>query len=211
MQNQTQLTWKMRKTLVLWLVQVSLEFNLTQETLFLTINLLDRVSSKRSILSRQYQLLGLSCLWIAAKVHENHGRVPTIKKLMYICCQTYSFDNFVVMERFILIELGFYLNHVSAEEFVSAYSVLLHLDPQTTSLARYFVEHSLIHKRFVGVRPSLIARSAVNLASCIANGVDLLGPNVTAHDQICQAHLTDCLRQQSVILMKKVWNCDYSF
>jgi hypothetical protein len=58
----------------------------------------------------------------------------------------------------------------------------------------------------VGVRPSLIARSAINLASCIANGIDLFGPNATEHDQICQAHLKDCLRQQPVILVKKVRN-----
>lgn len=195
----------MRKTLIIWLIQVTMEFNLTQDSLYLAVNLLDRVSSKRAILSRQYQLLGLTCLWIAAKVHENHGKVPTIKKLMYICCQTYTFDNFVSMERFALIELGCYLSHVSCEEFVSLYSFLYKLDPLTTSLARYLVEQSLIHKRFVGVRPSLIARCAVNLASIVSRGVEILSVPPTDHESICQSHLRDCLRSQPGILVKKVF------
>jgi hypothetical protein len=205
MQNQSQLTWRMRKTLVLWLVQVTQEFGLVQDTLFLAINLIDRIASRKSIMSSQFQLLGLACLWIAAKVHENHGRVPSIKKLIYICCQTYTWDNFVAMERFALIELGFYCQHVSSEEFLSIYSIVFKLDQTVLSLSRYLIELSMVHKRFIGVRSSLIARAAMNLASIFIHGYNLLESEATEQDHTCQAHLKDCLRQQPAILIKKVF------
>lgn len=210
MQNQPHLTWRMRKTLILWLVQVSQEFQLVQDSLYLAINFIDRISSKRTILAGQYQLVGLASLWLAAKMCENHGRVPNIKKLMHICCQTYTWDNFCVMERFILLELGFYLCHVSSEEVVNSLSFLhghnLLLLPTTVSVARYIIEYSLIHKRFVGVRPSLIARAALNLACNIVQGHDIQDMYLTEYDLICQSHLRDCISQPVAIINKKVFS-----
>lgn len=175
-----------------------------QDSLYLAVNLIDRICSRKSVLSVQYQLLGLACLWISSKYHENHGKVPSIKKLMYICCHTYNFDNFVEMERFVLIEIGFYLGHVSSEEFLSIYSHVYLMDSASLSMARYLIELAMIHKRFIGVRPSLIARGAANLACLFLHGKDILGSSATEDDMISQAHLRDCLRQQPATLIKKV-------
>lgn len=42
MQNQTDINEKMRAILIDWLIEVHLKFKLLPETLFLTINLIDR-------------------------------------------------------------------------------------------------------------------------------------------------------------------------
>ena len=52
MRIQTQVNTKMRAILVDWLVQVHLRFNLLQETLYLTVSVIDRylaVSGRRGL------------------------------------------------------------------------------------------------------------------------------------------------------------------
>jgi hypothetical protein len=56
--------------LVDWLVEVVDEFQLSQETLFLAVALLDRFLSLKPVLCCQLQLLGVTCLWVAAKFEE---------------------------------------------------------------------------------------------------------------------------------------------
>jgi hypothetical protein len=56
--------------LVDWLVEVVDEFQLSQETLFLAVTLLDRFMSVKAVLCCQLQLLGVTCLWVAAKYEE---------------------------------------------------------------------------------------------------------------------------------------------
>jgi cyclin A len=56
--------------LVDWLVEVVDEFQLGQETLFLAVTLLDRFMSVKPVLCCQLQLLGITCLWVAAKYEE---------------------------------------------------------------------------------------------------------------------------------------------
>ena len=57
----------MRRTLIVWLVEVHREYHLRQETLHLTVNILDRYCSIKTCNREHYQLLGMTCLWLAAK------------------------------------------------------------------------------------------------------------------------------------------------
>ncbi|KAI8897654.1 cyclin-like protein [Globomyces pollinis-pini] len=208
--SQVEITWKMRKTLFLWLNQVAQEFKLVQDTLYLTYNLIDRIGSRVKIGQHQFQLLGLTCLWIAAKSEENHGRVPSLKKLMYMCCHTYNEREFLHMEKFVLIELGFYLGHVSPEQFLSIFCQLQNQkNLAVVGLARYFIELSVLHRRFLGVLPSLIARAALNLATAMVYKSDLLGGDELI--TLCMHHLVDCLRHQPDILQKKFCSSNFSF
>lgn len=70
---QKHISWKMRKTLVIWLMEVHKEYSLRPETLHLAINFIDRFCSSQLMDKFKYQLLGIVCLWIAAKYEENHG------------------------------------------------------------------------------------------------------------------------------------------
>lgn len=61
---------KMRVILVDWLVQVHTEFNLLPQTLFMTINLVDRFICRQKIEMNQFQLLGVTALFMASKYEE---------------------------------------------------------------------------------------------------------------------------------------------
>ena len=58
----------MRTVLVEWLVQVHQRFQLAQETLYLTVTLVDRFMSKTVVSHDKIQLVGVAALLIASKV-----------------------------------------------------------------------------------------------------------------------------------------------
>ena len=51
---QSEITEEMRGVLLGWLVEVHLKFKLLQETLFITINLIDRYLEQHSVLRKDY-------------------------------------------------------------------------------------------------------------------------------------------------------------
>lgn len=70
-QNQSQINERMRSILVDWLVEVHLKFKLVPETLYLTVNLIDRFLERQPNVSRpKLQLVGVTCLLIASKYEE---------------------------------------------------------------------------------------------------------------------------------------------
>ncbi|TPX37369.1 hypothetical protein SeMB42_g06911 [Synchytrium endobioticum] len=202
MDEQPEVTWKMRKTLILWLIEVHSEYDLRQETLFLAVNILDRFCSLRKVPRNQYQLLGVTSLWVAAKYEENHGRVPTLRQLVSICCNSYPDREFIQMELVILNELKFVLGHPTAEFFLKANCRFMNcVEPQSRALARYLLEFTLVHKQFLVFRPSLLATSCIILAELIRDNTnwEYTDPNIVE----CMIALVDRLADPPEPLTKK--------
>jgi cyclin B len=95
----------MRAILVDWLIDVHMKFKLLPETLFITVNLIDRFLSKKSISKSKLQLLGVSSLMIATKYEEIYP--PTLSDFVYITDKAYSRDDILTMESSILVALDF--------------------------------------------------------------------------------------------------------
>ena len=87
---QREIQWFMRPYLVDFLIEAHAAFALLPETLFLTINLLDRYCSKRVVYKQHYQLVGCAALLIAAKYGDKKDRVPQINELNNMCCGLYD-------------------------------------------------------------------------------------------------------------------------
>ena len=203
-ENQPELTWRMRKTLISWLIEVHAEYDLRQETLYLAINMIDRVCSKVRIARHQYQLLGIASLWIASKYEENHGKVPSLKNLTYICCNSYCERDFVDMERMILRELGFHLGVPTVESFLKAYCTMYFkgIAREVRALGRYIMELTLLHRRFIHQKPSVIALASLILANEI---LELCNPYYSDERlALCIEQLSDCLIDPPEQLLKKV-------
>ena len=202
MERQTEISWRLRKSLIIWLIEVHLEYDLRLETLYLCINLIDRVCSKRCMTKQDYQLLGITSLWIAAKYEENHGKVPPLKNLILICCGNYQERDFIAMEQVILSDVQFMLGHPTAEAFLKAhYRYLKDIPPHSRALARYIMEISLVHRRFMAFRPSLIATASLIMADAIH------GRRFWAHSDPhlarVLAHLEDCLGNPPKVIFEK--------
>ncbi|KAG4302666.1 hypothetical protein PCK1_001021 [Pneumocystis canis] len=102
MDLQPELEWYMRPYLIDFILEVHSGFHLQPVTLYLTINLIDRYTSKRVVFKKHYQLLGCSALWIAAKFEESKDRIPTLKELCTMCCDSYREEMFIQMESHII-------------------------------------------------------------------------------------------------------------
>lgn len=209
-QSTGQIDWKMRKTLVVWLVQVHKEYNLQPETLQLAVNFLDRYCSVAPVLRSHYQLLGIVCLWIAAKYEENYGRVPNVKNLSFMCCDSYSERQFTLCENQVLRVLDFNLGHPTAESFLKRLLALnphVFTNPESAALARFISELALPQHHFVGVAPSVIAQAALLLAFQISNAHP--GWRVDTEIEYTRSQLLDCILDAPAPILAKYATLNY--
>ncbi|KAK9266076.1 hypothetical protein L1049_003538 [Liquidambar formosana] len=70
MDTQPEINEKMRAILVDWLIEVHNKFELMPETLYLTINIVDRFLSVKTVPRRELQLVGISAMLMASKYEE---------------------------------------------------------------------------------------------------------------------------------------------
>ena len=81
------------------------KFKLMPETLYLTIDLLDRYLQKMAVRRNKLQQVGVTCLFIASKYEEIHP--PEIRDLVYITDRSSSRDDIIETEIEILNALEF--------------------------------------------------------------------------------------------------------
>jgi glucose-6-phosphate-specific signal transduction histidine kinase len=62
----------MRSILVDWLIEVHRKFELTPETLYLSINILDRYLSMKNVSRRELQLVSIGSILLAYKYGESY-------------------------------------------------------------------------------------------------------------------------------------------
>ncbi|KEF63270.1 uncharacterized protein A1O9_01247 [Exophiala aquamarina CBS 119918] len=208
---QTEIQWFMRPYLLDFLVEAHSAFQLLPETLFLTINLLDRYCSKRVVYKRHYQLVGCAALLIAAKYGDKKEKVPTIKELKSMCCSLYDDDMFLQMEWHVLSTLGWAIGHPTVDSFMRLVVKDNVYDPETENLTLYILEIALYHREFVSKRSSTLALSALVLARHI-----LGRPQARASEfgsQFCNTTVMELLQkvhQPSSILSRKYASARYS-
>ncbi|KAI9715240.1 MAG: hypothetical protein M1812_006051 [Candelaria pacifica] len=167
---QSEIQWFMRPYLLDFLTEAHGAFQLLPETLFLTINLLDRYCSKRVVYKKHYQLVGCAALLVAAKYGDNKNKVPTIIELKSMCCSLYEEAAFIDMEWHLLLTLDYVIGHPTVDGFLQLYLVDSPCnEPVVEQMALYISEVAMYHKEYIGILPSVIARSALYLAGLVLN------------------------------------------
>ncbi|XP_057524064.1 cyclin-A2-2-like [Amaranthus tricolor] len=164
---QRDITPSMRGILIDWLVEVSEEYKLVPDTLYLTVNLIDRYLSGNFIEKQKLQLLGVACMFIASKYEEMNA--PQVEDFCYITANTYARKDVLKMERKVLNFLYFQLSVPTIKTFLRRYihvAQATYKDPLVNLefLADYLAELTLVEYSFFRFLPSLIAASAVFLA-----------------------------------------------
>jgi cyclin B len=96
MNNQNDINEKMRAILVDWLIEVHHKFKLLPETLFLTINLIDRYLERQVIHRTKLQLVGVTAMLIASKYEEIYA--PEVRDFVYITDKAYEKDEILKQE-----------------------------------------------------------------------------------------------------------------
>ncbi|KIH86949.1 g2 mitotic-specific cyclin [Sporothrix brasiliensis 5110] len=162
MDQQTEIQWSMRSVLMEWLIQVHSRFNLLPETLFLTVNYVDRFLSTKIVSVAKLQLVGATAIFIAAKYEEII--CPSIEEIIYMVDGGYKKEEILKAERFMLSMLGFELGWPGPMSFLRRISKADEYDLDTRTLAKYFLEVTVMDERFVACPPSFLAAGAHCLA-----------------------------------------------
>lgn len=201
----------MRPYLLDFLVEAHSAFQLLPETLYLTVNLLDRYCSKRVVYKRHYQLVGCAALLIAAKYGDKKEKVPTIKELKSMCCSLYDDDMFLQMEWHVLSTLGWAVGHPTVDSFLRLATKDAAYDPETENLTLYILEIALYHRDFVSKKSSTLALAALALARHILGRPQPRHTDYASH--FCNntlVELSQKLHEPSVILSRKYSSARYS-
>ncbi|GAA95932.1 hypothetical protein E5Q_02590 [Mixia osmundae IAM 14324] len=162
MDRQVELDWSMRDQLVDWVIDVHTRFRLLPETLFLAINIVDRFLSIREVSVTRFQLVGTAALFIACKYEEVVS--PSIKNFCYVTDGGYEEEEILKAERYILSQIQWNLSYPNPVNFLRRISKADHYDVQSRTVAKYFLELSLVDRDLIGLRPSLIAASSMWLS-----------------------------------------------
>jgi hypothetical protein len=194
----------MRPYLLDFLVEAHSAFQLLPETLFLTVNLLDRYCSKRVVYKRHYQLVGCAALLIAAKYGDKKEKVPTIKELKSMCCSLYDDDMFLQMEWHVLSTLDWSVGHPTVDSFLKLAVKDSIPDPETENLTLYILEMALFHRDFVSKQSSTLALAALALSKHILGRPQARSTEYAS--RYCETTLVELsqkLHQPSEILSRK--------
>jgi G2/mitotic-specific cyclin 3/4 len=158
MDIQAEIQWSMRSVLMDWLIQVHNRFSLLPETLFLCVNYIDRFLSCKIVSLGKLQLVGATAIFVAAKYEEIN--CPSVGEIVYMVDGGYTVDEILKAERFMLSMLQFELGWPGPMSFLRRISKADDYDLETRTLAKYFLEVTIMDERFVGTPPSYIAAGA---------------------------------------------------
>uniref|UniRef100_A0A3Q3LF13 G2/mitotic-specific cyclin-B2 n=1 Tax=Labrus bergylta TaxID=56723 RepID=A0A3Q3LF13_9LABR len=153
-----EITERMRALLVDWLVQVHSRFQLLQETLYLTVAVLDRFLQVQPVSRRKLQLAGVTAMLVACKYEEMYA--PEVGDFAYIT------DNQLVLR-----SLNFELGRPLPLHFLRRASKVGSSDVERHTLAKYLMELTLIDYDMVHYRPSEVAAAALCLSQLLLDGV----------------------------------------
>ena len=165
MDIQTEIQWSMRSVLMDWVIQVHTRFGLLPETLFLTVNYIDRFLSCKIVSLGKLQLVGATAIFVAAKYEEIN--CPSVQEIVYMVDGGYSIDEILKAERFMLSMLNFELGWPGPMSFLRRISKADDYDLESRTLSKYFLEVTLMDERFVASPPSYIAAGAHCLSRMI--------------------------------------------
>ena len=145
MSKQNDINEKMRAILIDWLIEVHLKFKLMIETLYLTVNLIDRFLEKETITRNKLQLVGVTAMFLASKYEEIYA--PECRDFVYISDKAYTREQILAMEGAVLAKLNFQLTTPNTYVFLKRFSkvagIIATPRSKTELLANMFVELTL--------------------------------------------------------------------
>lgn len=159
---QDQIDEKIRSLIVDWLVSVHSHprFNLLPETLYLTVNLIDRYMSLFQVSKKETQLIAVAALLIATKYEEIYP--PTVKDFILLTDKVFDRADILNMEFKILHAVDFELSQTSSYRFLERYFKFARTENKAVFfMAQYLLELAMLDSKMNMYPPSLLASAAI--------------------------------------------------
>ncbi|CAJ1916054.1 unnamed protein product [Sphenostylis stenocarpa] len=189
-ESQPDINKRSRAILVNWLIEVNTKFELSLETLYLTINIIDRFLAVKSVPGKELQLVGISAMLMASKYEEIWA--PGVDNL--VCFTTYSHEQILVMEKIILDKLEWTLTVPTPLVFLVRFIKASVPDQELENMTHFLSELGLMHYDTLMYSPSMFAASAVFAARCTLNKTPLWNETLKLHTGYSQEQLMECAR-----------------
>uniref|UniRef100_A0A8C6W7B5 Cyclin B1 n=1 Tax=Nannospalax galili TaxID=1026970 RepID=A0A8C6W7B5_NANGA len=157
-----EVTGNMRAILIDWLIQVQMKFRLLQETMYMTVSIIDRFMQNNCVPKKMLQLVGVTAMFIASKYEEMYP--PEIGDFAFVTNNTYTKHQIRQMEMKILRVLNFSLGRPLPLHFLRRASKIGEVDVEQHTLAKYLMELTMLDYDMVHFPPSQIAAGAFCLA-----------------------------------------------
>ena len=200
MNNQTEINEIMRAILIDWIIDIHLRFNLRQETLFMTIWLIDTYLSYAFVPRDKFQLLGITCLLISCKSHEIY--YPQQNKLIEMTDNAYTKEEMLKMENEILKKLNFYIVCPNPIDFYNILSKMFNFEKKHYYLGNYFIESALVYYQILKYSSSVIASSCAYLVMKYyrINGYQKLYNNFIINEQNPEDVIKDAAKEIYILV-----------
>ena len=154
---QNEINNKMRIILINWLAEVHTKLNFKEETFYTTIYIIDAYLSRKFIKRTNFQLLGVTALYIATKLNEIYIR--RIKDYVFITDNAYREEELVIMESDICKTLNFNFLIPTSLSFYEIISKKFGLDKDIHkyNFGKFLIQSFLINGKSLNYDYSLIS------------------------------------------------------
>lgn len=157
-QKQTDINEQMRAILIDWLIDVHSKFKFTENTLYMTLSIVDKYLSLRYVQRAKLQLLGVSALFLSCKHEEIF--VPNIKDFVYVTDNAYVKEEILQMEHDILQAIRFGLLTPSPQIFYEILSLALNFNKKQFYMGKYLMESFMLSYKINKYSSSIISCAA---------------------------------------------------
>ncbi|KAM7338812.1 hypothetical protein ACRRTK_002296 [Alexandromys fortis] len=157
-----EVTGNMRAILIDWLIQVQMKFRLLQETMYMTVSIIDRFLQDNCVPKKMLQLVGVTAMFIASKYEEMYP--PEIGDFAFVTNNTYTKHQIRQMKMKIRRVLNFSLGCPLPLHILRRASKIGEIDVEQHTWAKYLMELTMLDYDMVCFPPSQIAAGAFCLA-----------------------------------------------
>ena len=191
MLKQNDINHRMRAILIDWLIDVHYKYKLIPQTIYITVNLIDRYLSINDTSRAKLQLVGITAMFIASKYEEIYP--PELKDFVYITDNAYINKDVINMEYRMLNSLKFDLTFPTQWSFLEIFKKKLNLDNKTFFFSWFLMELSLINYKMLKFKMSLIAASAIYISSKSLNNYNKI--NFEKYTGYSESSLQECTKE----------------
>ncbi|XP_064944645.1 G2/mitotic-specific cyclin-2-like isoform X1 [Musa acuminata AAA Group] len=193
MSHQFDINEKMRAILVDWLIEVHYKFELMEETLFLTVNIIDRFLARMTVARKKLQLVGVTAMLLACKYEELS--VPMVEDFVLITDRAYTREEILEMERSIINTLQFNLSVPTPYVFMRRFLKAAESDKKLELVSFFIIELCLVEYKMLKFQPSLLAAAAIYTAQCSLRGFFKCWTKTSElHTSYSEEQLLECSR-----------------
>ncbi|KAB0794050.1 hypothetical protein PPYR_13670 [Photinus pyralis] len=173
MSKQPFITKQMRTILIGWLIDVSVEYELDEQIVFVAVNLIDRFLCVMSVVREKFQLVGAAALMLAVKLETSVKISP--QNWATLTGDGFTARQMIKMEKLIMSVLNFDLRSPTVICFIQQICTKFKFPNDHSAISMYIVELAVLDDgNYMDCLPSKLAVAAILLVLFMMKGSETI-------------------------------------